>query len=455
MGENFNIKRLEITPVTELNIGTASLRRAIKRAGYATLPELFRLSESQIDDIFSWEHADQIIELQKRYRNSPSSFAASALEKREIDKVAVEKIISKVRNPPSNIRRIPAMASYNPRSLNEFPIDLPQVSFSETLKQFEIRAGEAFEKLADKYEVVMVYQVFEEFSTDLDKLSESFAEFFERYAPEPCSALNLIDIHLRNAFVVYVADKARKVYSDGNLWGNFFKDIGIHDAGAQSMFKQVFVNHINRLGMPLYARDEEANYYFYTALLHGGLSMDAWTELWGKSILPIAKKAAKGYFGFGGEMDGHSVIKLLKNPDSGFAPKKSVLNILEKAPDSTIAPLFEASMRVASQVIMSGRDRSGYTMLSSFGLPEVAMEALRENQERTTDERNRKTGSPNDKRQRGRRLVYLPNASLQLDLAGGMVSMQWPRQQFPLYFADNKIDYYVNGEKKNCNQNSK
>ena len=136
----------------------------------------------------------------------------------------------------------------------------------------------------------LVYQVFEEFSADLDKLSESFAELFKCYASDPYSALNLIDIHLRNAFVVYVADKARKVYSDGNLWGNFFKDIGIHDAGAQSMFKQVFVNHINHLVKPLYARDEEANYYFYTSILHGGQSMYACTELLGKSILTLAKK---------------------------------------------------------------------------------------------------------------------------------------------------------------------
>lgn len=448
MGEEIDIKRLDTAPVTELNIGSTSFRRAIVRAGFNTLPELLNLPESKVDHLFNPNDADLIIKLQNDYRHDPHSFAVSVLKEKKMDRAGIEQTLSKARKSYGAARAKRAEASHGSTPLTNLPTVLPSAPFSNDLTQFEKRASTLFDNLSDRYEVVMVYQVFEEFSTDLDKLSESFAKLFGCYAYEPYSALNLIDIHLRNAFVVYVADKARKVYSDGNLWGNFFKDIGIHDAGAQSMFKQVFVNHINRLGMPLYARDEEANYYFYTALLHGGLSMDAWTELWGRSILPLAKKTAKGYFGFGGEMDGHSVIKLLKNPDSGFAPKKSVLNILEKAPDSTIAPLFEASMRVASQVIMSGRDRSGYTMLSSFGLPEVAMEALRENQERTTGERNRKTDSPNDKRQRGRRLVYLPNASLQLDLAEGLVFMRWPRQQFPLYFADNKIDYYVNGEKR-------
>ena len=36
-------------------------------------------------------------------------------------------------------------------------------------------------------------------------------------------------------------------------------------------------------------------------------------------------------------------------------------------------------------------------------------------------------------------------ASLQLDLSEGTVSMCWPRQQFPLHFADSRIDYYVDG----------
>ena len=43
--------------------------------------------------------------------------------------------------------------------------------------------------------------------------------------------------------------------------------------------------------MPLYGRDEEVNYYFYTALLHGGLSEDSWSNLWEK-LLPLAKEVS-------------------------------------------------------------------------------------------------------------------------------------------------------------------
>lgn len=215
---------------------------------------------------------------------------------------------------------------------------------------------------------------------------------------------------------MYVADKARNVYCEGNLWGNFFGELGIHDSNAQSLFKQTFTNHIERRGMPLYARDEETNYYFYTALLHGGLSADSWSNLWDKCILPLAKEIEEGSYGFGADMDGHSIIKELKNPKSRFSPKKVVLNILEKAPDSTIAPLFEASMRVALQVENAKKAKGGYAMLSNFGLPESAMEALRNTQEQSAPSRAKacSTNSTRESNNRNeQRLVYLPMANLQ------------------------------------------
>lgn len=448
MNEEIDISKLDTTPVTELNIGSASFRRAIIRAGFGTLPELLLLPESEVDGLFKPNDADLIIKLQEDYRSNPQAFAASTLKKREVDRAGIEETLSRARKSYDATRTNRPGASHGSGPLNNLPVTLPSTPFSNALKEFEIRAGSLFDDLADRYETVMVYQAFEELSTDLDELSESFAKLFECYASEPYSALNLINLNLRNAFVVYVADRARKVYSDGNLWGNFFEGIELRDAGAQSKFKQIFVDHIRRRGMPLYARDEKTNYYFYTALLHGGLSMDSWISLWDRSILPLAREAAKNKLGFGGEMDGHSVIELIKDSNSPFAPKKSVLNILEKAPASTIAPLFEASMRVAAQVEKKRKGRSGYVMLSSFGLPEAAMEALRENQEKTASAESRNASSSHEKRQGRRRIVYLPIASLQLDLKNGMVSMRWPRQQFPLHFADSRIDYYVDGEKK-------
>lgn len=443
MDNQGNIERLKVTPVTELNLGDASIRRVIKRAGFDTLLEVLDLSENEIDNLFEWRYADAIIELQERYRTNPEEFAATVLQKRETKARDMGKTLSKTRLIP---RKPDSSAVVRACNFGDGPTALPPMPFSDALKGFEKRARDAFDDLDDRFDDVMVYQAFEEFSTDLDELSDAFAKMFSYYSGQPRVALGLINRHLGNAFAVYVANRARNVYSDGNLWGNFFGDLGIHDSNVQGLFKQTFANHIERRGMPLYAREEEANYYFYTALLHGGLSADSWSNLWEKCILPLAKEIAAGHCGFGGEMDGHSILKELKNPESRFAPKKSVLNILEKAPDSTIAPLFEASMRVAAQVESSKQAHSGYTMLSNFGLPEAAMDALRESQEQKDATRSRSAGFSREKRQREQRLVYLPMASLQLDLAEGTVSIRWPRQQFPLHFAGARIDYYVDGK---------
>ena len=449
MDEQDYIERLKTTPVTETGFGSARIRRVIKNAGFNTLWELFDLSEKEIDDRFEPDVADKIIDLPDQYRTNPEKFVSSVLQKGEMDKEAVNTILAEAK--ASCAASLKSSASTTPRSLfpGDCPTTLPSMPFARALSDFEKRAKDAFDDLDDRFDGVMVYQAFEEFPTDLDELSDAFLQFFNCYSDQPPSALALIDRHLRNAFVVYVADRARKVYSDGNLWGKFFEGLPSSYGNVQSLFKQVFVEHIERRGMPLYARDEEVNFYYYTALLHGGLSVDSWSNLWEDCILPLAKGIADGHYGFGGEMDGHSILKELKNPESRFAPKKAVLNILEKAPDSTIAPLFEAAMRVAVQVESSNKSQSAYTMLSNYGLPEAAMDALCESRERDfVAARSRSSNSSRERRQSGQRLIYLPMASLQLDLAEGIVSMRWPRQQFPLHFDEARIDYYVDGEMK-------
>ena len=126
--------------------------------------------------------------------------------------------------------------------LNDGPVSLPTLPFSQALKGFEDRAREAFDELDDRLQNVMVYQAFEEFPTDLDELNEAFQQMFTHYANHPRAALNLIDRHLRNAFVVYVADRARNTFSEGNLWGNFFNGfIGLSIAassGGDSAMRQ-------------------------------------------------------------------------------------------------------------------------------------------------------------------------------------------------------------------------
>ncbi|MBR0405267.1 MAG: hypothetical protein IJI68_08725 [Eggerthellaceae bacterium] len=431
------------TPIRKLNLGDTKLRRAIIRVGFDSLVDVLELPEKEVDELFDLTYADAIVAMQEKYQKDPDAFAASIL-KQEVNDESTDSVLEKHAADVKAARRT-APPVQRTSYIGEGPRTLPPTPFSNVLRDFERRAKEAFDDLDDRYEDVMAYQAFDEFSTELDDISKAFESLFRFYSSEPRAALSLIDRLLRNVFIVYVADRARAVYKEGNLWGNFFAGLNMPEGSVQSTFKQVFVGQIERRKMPLYAREEEANYYFYTALLHGGLSGDAWSNLWQKSLLPLAQEIAKGHYGFGGEMDGHAILKEIKNPDSRFAPKKTVLNILEKAPDTTIAPLFDASMRVAAQIETARKDAVEYTMLSNYGLPDVAMQALRDNQE------EKKPGSASGRRARSTdgdretRIVYLPMASLQLDLATGTVCMKWPKQQFPLHFVDHRIDYYIDG----------
>lgn len=449
MNETNYVERLKKASISELRFDDVRLKRSIQNAGFCNLPDLLSLTDKEIDIQFDSRYADSIIKMREKYRTAPDAFAASMLQPKIAEKPANVKEPLEVRRPLELKAEATSSIEQYEYDLSRFPLTRSHGLFSEELEEFEERARDTFDNLASRSENVMVYQAFEEFSTDLDELSAAFEELIKRYPTKPRIVLMLIDRCLPNAFMVYVADKARRVFNDHNLWGNFFASLGILDSNVQGLVKHIFIKHVEERGMPLYGREEETNYYYYTALLHGGLSEDSWSNLWEK-LLPLAREVSQGGLGFGGEMDGLSVLRELKNPESRYTPEKAVLNILEKAPDSTIAPLFEASMRVAAQIVDSNRVKSRYTMLSSFGLPEAAMQALRDNQERSASSAagGKAAASTQERRNETHRLIYLPIASLQLDLSEGVVTMRWPRQQFPLHFAGDKIDYYVDGELK-------
>lgn len=445
MGMSF-LGKLAITPIVELGIGDTKLRRRLSRAGYGSIIDVFSLSEDEIDSVFDWNDADAIIKLKESFQKNPEKFALAALQKNEVDLDRIDRILSEnkrcaatQKTTSRSIQRTKAQAV-----VSDGPASLPPQPFSDSLCDFETRAISAFDSLADRFDNVMVYQAFEEFSGELDEIGNSFQLLFGYYKIQPRYALSLIDRYFGNAFAVFVADRARSLYDGGNLWGNLFEEVGIEDVNAQALFKQIFVNQLDRRSMPLYARDEETNHYFYTALLHGGLSEDSWEDLWQKSLLPLAKEIAEGDYGFGGEMDGHSILKMIKNQGGKYAPKKSVLNILEKAPDATIAPLFEASLRVALQVASAKKSDSECTMITSFGLPDVAMQALGAN-DADEDNFGSRASSPSRRRKNSPKLVYLPMADLQLDLAMGKVFLRWGKRQFPMSFAHCRIDYYIDG----------
>lgn len=439
-------ERLARIPIKNLDLGDVKLRRAIIRAGYCSIIEVLDLSEKEIEDKFDsdYDTAARIVEMQERYHDDPTAFADSVSDKEiaNIDKTdrPVREYVStgyKSANYPAAQRT--ARPYYGMGGSESLPVS----SFSESLLAFERRAKDVFDELDDRCDDVMAYQAFGEFSTEFEDISDAFRALFRYYSNRLQDALNHIYESLSNIFIVYVADRARTVYGGGNLWGNFFNGTGISDDDVQWEFKQLFVKCVNRRRMPLYSKSEVQNWYFYTALLHGGLSGDAWSDLWQRSLLPLAKEIASGDDEFGDEMDGHVILEKIKDPNGKFSPKTTVLRILKKAPDSTIVPLLDNSMRVAEQIEKANNDPSEYTGLSTYGLPDAAMLALRDIAETTDSSESNRTGS--DGKTKRKKFIYLPTADMHLDLGEGTVYLSWPKQQFPLHFKEYRIDYYIDG----------
>lgn len=221
MSEANYLERLKKAPISELSFDDVGLRRLIQNAGFCYLPDLLSLTDQEIDARFDGRYADSIIKMRKKYRAVPEAFAASMLQPKMVENPTNVKASPKSRPPhESNIETASSIEQYE-YDLSHFPLTRSHGLFSAKLEEFEERARGAFDDLGSRSENVMVYQAFEEFSVDLDGLSTAFEELIKRYPTKPRIVLMLIDRCLPNAFMVYVADKARRVFNGHNLWGNF------------------------------------------------------------------------------------------------------------------------------------------------------------------------------------------------------------------------------------------
>ena len=155
---------------------------------------------------------------------------------------------------------------------------------------------------------------------------------------------------------------------------------------------------------------------------------------------------AGGVFFALGELDGRTILQEIKKPESKYSPATSVNRILEKVPAATVAPLLEESFQVAMQLAAPAQGKSGYTLVSSGNLPSAAMQALSSGQGRRKKATATSRGLRRGKRSAEGELIYLPKASLRLDLDAGSVLVCWDKQRFPLSFADRKLEFYVNGQ---------
>lgn len=427
----------------ELRLGSASFRRRLLQSGIITLDDLLLVSEKEADSRFDPDTADAILNLQEEYDKDPKAFERrySPLA-RECKTNRFDSEHARGLSPKPRMRyRASLEPGYTYTPKREIPY-LSDDPLFNTLLDYEKKARESLDALDDQYKEVLVYQAFDVFSADIEDVAKLFVSLFERYHSKQSRALDIIHSRFRNIFLIFVADGARRNFDGDNLWGNFFSAVKISSQNVQSEFKTLFVDQLKHRGMPLFAKDDARDCYFYSALLHGGLSEKVWIPLWRKSLLPLAREVIKGRYGGVSNTNGLAVLNRILDSKSPYVPSATVRRLLEKVPKSTLSSLFESAIEIACQMTL---DESGFgkkQLISTRGMPEAAMLALKASVGKKRSSTYKATTVDSA-------FAYLPEANMTLDLAEGSVHIAWPKQHFPKDYLGKRVEYYVNGRLMN------
>lgn len=448
-----NLERaIRDTGIDEVAFLRRPVIRRFKNVGIETLGDLLSMSDGELEDSFDGNSLDDALDLKEMYEKKPEKLLTKIASSRSSKTIPIRETVIPAQSTHSRTTSTASRTSRN--AVREAPTAQPQqtehragvrrpliapapdLPFAKKLEEFEQRAKEAFEDLEDQDENVMAYQAFDYFPAELDEVAESFKCLFERYKNHVSRAFELITNCFPNIYIIFVAERAQTLYSENNLWGNVFDYLGLSLQNHQVEFKRIFFDELRRRRMPIYAQDEARDCYFYTALLHGGLSEQSWLNLWKDSLIPLAKDMNKSDSGYSRNMSGYEVLRAIRNTEGRFAAKVTELKILSKAPDSLLAPLFESAMKVVSNVV-SQSGGSGSQFFSGYDLPDVAMVALKESLQPALS-RNKKHQDT----------LYTRDAKLELDLDAGTVHLRWNKQQLPLSHKDDSFEFYVNGKLK-------
>lgn len=440
MDGNCQTDDIRQTELKDLSLGSPSFKRRLLNAGIKTLNDLLSMTPEEIDSQFDFDTADAIIDLQEDFEKSSKKFKEKHSRRNQNDQ-SVRPAVQPRGGENPNARRTPKIPSedrYTFTSKGEF-LYLPDTPLFNRLLVFEKKAKESLDILGDQYREAMVFQAFDEFSTDIDEVVGLFIELFEYCRKKQSRALEFIHSRFGNIFLIFVADGARRHFDGDNLWGNFFSAVNVSNQNVQADFKTLFVDQLKRRGMPLFAKNDARDCYYFSALLHGGLSEQVWTILWKQSLLPLAKEICRSRYGAVTNVNGLTVLTSILDPGSRFSPNTTVRRLLEKAPKSTLSPLFESAIEIANQMALDEGGLGKKRLLSSRGMPEAAMLALKAAVKK-------KSSASSVARTVSSSFAYLPEASMILDLAEGSVRITWPRQHFPKDYLGRRVEYFVNGQ---------
>lgn len=411
------------------------LRRHLMNSGFATLSEALAAPrnelEDSLNDVLYREWNDLLRAISE---NDVGAIAGPTSEQREERAKATRRILAAAGDNSIARRRVyehesPVVASTYAK-LEKENEPLPNEPFVRNLEQAERKAKNALSSIADHADTALVAEAFPMLIGVDDELESGFRDLFNRYQKMPMRALTFARLYFPNAFIVLISFHAKKDFDGDSFWKTFFDEFAIMGQTAQNETKRVFYQGIVDKGFPFFSSGDNDFRFLYTALLHGGFSESFWRPMWSDVLLPYARRGSSSWLL---SRSGSEVIREMRAPGSPYAPSKAYARrIIEKASATMLSPLVESALSVASDVVELEKSAgSGLEMLSSHGLPDAAMDALRQ---------VLYSGSTAK-----RRLIYLSPAELRLDPSRGVVHLHWNPQILSAEYLGKYVEYRVNG----------
>ena len=478
-----NNGRIDQIPLRELSI-SRSLRRDLQKAGARTLAEAFALDNRAIFANLSVQSDRELEGYQRTFKKDPERLRRELLQPKteQIARGAASyssasgntQELSEGQTDPIRVSDVSrafreaggAGASLGNRSSRYVgpapffgkPMDraiassptLPRQPFSEPLLRFQHEASGELKRLSDHAFEAIVAEAFPAFDLSIDEYRLHWQDFFSFYFKRDAlgKALDLVESVLPDAFVIVVADAARRLHEGGTVLEHIYEEFSIVGQSNQVRFKNLFVGIVRGYGMQTYSADESSRYYQHTILLHAGLSGEAWRSLWDDTLIPLAQQddMRQAY-------DGLDVLRRALERDGSFQVKNiGVRNMLAKAPAAAIAPLLEASLKAARQYERFDKSSTDVALISSEGLSGEAMQAYLQVVQRRQEAREHRgnTGQnrPAQARRSTRAFYWINDPLLSLDLRreAKPVCVKLQGQRLSSDFVCCSFEVYLNGE---------
>lgn len=429
--DNALLQQLKETSITDLSVGSASLKRGLKKLGVNNIIEAFDLPKPKLDDssLFSLDELDEFDDLEGQFRENPELFAQTALRVKNVSSetkrllVANHVTMGRAAKPDTTVHFISRTAG------RRHELD-PTVR--SVLDEAENQIKRVYEEFACSGESYLAFSIFPELPFSPIVLAEPIEEQFMTWRHGKEELINLLSKVYPYSFITYTEVRVNECYAENALWGRFFDSLELSD-NAQSAYKSALVDSLKTCGLPVFA-ESDARCYWYTALLHAGFSEQIWNDLWKSCILPIAKCN-------GSLESGASIFKrIAKGGERGSG--KVLATIFSKMPLSIAEPLLDSAYVLARRVAKNELQSS--FALTDCDLPECALDSL--SHVVSGVEGSATHGRKNVPNGHGPKFLRLPKAALCFDSSSGALFISWKSRAFGVEFSGCEAIYAVNGK---------